>query len=167
MDAKNHSEAVAKLGQLIKDIKFAMFTTVEPDGTLRSRPMVVQLHKFDGDLWFFTKGSSPKVHEIMRDEHVNVSLSSPEHQRYISVSGRAQFVKDREKIREFWNPAFAAWFEKGVDDPDLALIKVSVESAEYWDSPSSPASYLFGFLKTRLTGRSRDIGDHQKMDLRH
>ena len=35
----DRADAIKTLGELIKDIKFAMLTTVEDDGSLRSRPM--------------------------------------------------------------------------------------------------------------------------------
>src|SRR5689334_858328 len=58
------NQDVKKLGELIKDIKFAMLTTVEPDGSLHSRPMATQEVEFDGDLWFFTGASTAKVDEV-------------------------------------------------------------------------------------------------------
>jgi general stress protein 26 len=133
----DRADAIKTLGALIKDIKFAMLTTVEDDGSLRSRPMATQQAEFDGDLWFFTGASSAKVGEVQRDRQVNVSYADTDGQRYVSVSGTAQLVRDRAKIKELWNPIFKAWFPDGLDDPDLALLKVAVERAEFWDSPSS------------------------------
>jgi len=53
---------------------------------------------FDGDLWF-TYGGASKVDEI-KHQHVNVSYAEPKDQRYVSVSGTAQLVRDRQKIEE-------------------------------------------------------------------
>jgi general stress protein 26 len=69
--------AVRKLGEMIKEIEVAMLTTVDDDGTLRSRPMVTQKTDFDGDLWFFTRADSPKVDEVRRAEAVNLSYATP------------------------------------------------------------------------------------------
>jgi general stress protein 26 len=52
-------EARAKLGELIKGIRVAQLTTVEDDGSLRSRPMGTQDIEFDGTLWFFTQIQAP------------------------------------------------------------------------------------------------------------
>lgn len=38
------------LTDLIKDIKFAMLTTVDDDGSLRSRPMALQQEEFGGEI---------------------------------------------------------------------------------------------------------------------
>jgi general stress protein 26 len=159
------SEAIRKLGELIEDIDFAMLTTAEADGTLRSRPMSTQQVEFDGDLWFFTRASAPKVDEVRRDERVNVSYAKPEAQRYVSISGTAQIVRDRKKIEELWNPVLKAWFPKGLEDPDLALLKVNVEQAEYWDSPSSTMAHIFGFVKALATGQSYQPGENKKINL--
>jgi len=162
----DHNENVRKLGEMIKEIKFAMLTTAEPDGTLRSRPMATQATEFDGTLWFFTAASAPKVEEIEQDHHVNLSYAAPDKNLYVSVSGKARMVRDRQKAEELWNPAFKAWFPKGLEDPDLALLKVNVEQAEYWDSSSSAVVHLVGFVKALATGERYHAGENEKMDLR-
>ncbi len=161
----DQNENIKKLHHLIKDIKFAMLTTVEEDGTLRSRPMATQQFEFDGDLWFFTSAKAPKVDEAQQNQHVNVSYAEPNEQKYVSVSGTAQLVRDRQKIEELWNPLFKAWFPNGLDDPDLALLKISVDKAEYWDSPSSAVVRLAGFVKAVVTGKPiGNPGDHEKIE---
>lgn len=164
-DTDSNENINKKLHDLIKDIRFAMLTTVEEDGTLRSRPMATQEFEFDGDLWFFTAAHAPKVDEVQHNQHVNVSYAEPKDQKYVSVSGTAQLVRDRAKIEELWNPLFKAWFPQGLDDPELALLKVSVEKAEYWDSPSSKVVRLVGFAKALLTGKQiGNPGDNAKIE---
>jgi general stress protein 26 len=129
--------------------------------------MATQETEFDGDLWFFTDAGSPKVDEVERDERVNVSYAAPDDNRYVSISGTARLVRDRAKIKELWNPVLKAWFPEGLDDPDLALLRVRVEKAEYWDSPSSKMVQLAGFVKAIATGkRADDIGENEKIDLK-
>ena len=162
----DRAEGVRKLGELIRNIEFAMLTTVDADGHLRSRPMATQKAEFDGDLWFFTHASAPKVEEIEREHNVNVSYAKPEQQRYVSVSGKARVVRDRAKIDELWSPELKAWFPAGTDDPDIALLQVRVEQAEYWDTPSSKMVHLAGFLKAVATGQTYQPGENEKLDLR-
>ncbi|HEY8599070.1 MAG TPA: pyridoxamine 5'-phosphate oxidase family protein [Thermomicrobiales bacterium] len=164
-DQKTQEEGRKKIGELIKDIQFAMLTTVEPDGTIRSRPMATQKQEFDGDLWFFTGASSPKVSEIRADSEVNVSFADPANNAYVSVSGTAQLVRDRRKIEELWNPILKAWFPDGLDDPDLALLKVTATQAEYWDSPNGKVVQALGFAKALLTGKQADGGENEKVSL--
>ncbi len=165
MTDKTHREELEKLNEMIKDIEFAMLTTVDDDGSLRSRPMATQQNEFDGDLWFFTYGSSHKIDEINREHQVNVTYAAPEKQRYVSLSGMAGLVRDRRKMEELWNPTLKAWFPKGLDDPDIALLKVNVTKAEYWDSPSSTVAHAVGMVKALVTGTPYDAGENEKINL--
>ena len=126
-----------KLATMIRGIKVAMLTTVGADGTLRSRPMAAQDAEFDGTLWFFTQAGSAKMSEIRQYPQVNASYASPEDHRYVSLSGRASVVQDPDKMRELWSPAHRAWFPQGLDDPELVLLRVDVDKAEYWDMLSA------------------------------
>ena len=158
---------IAKLGELIKDIRVAMLTTVDNEGRLHSRPMATQQSEFDGILWFFTDSDSEKVHELEHDRHVNLSYAKPDDQRYVSVSGTASTVRDQAKMKELWSPLHKAWCPKGPDDPNIALLRVDVDRAEYWDAPSNAAVRLFGFAKAVLTGKryGEEGVDHQKVNL--
>jgi general stress protein 26 len=155
---------IQKIWALIKDIKIAMLVS-EEQGVLRSRPMATQTHEFDGNLWFFTRDTAPKVGEITRCGQVNVAFSDPDHQQYVSVSGEASVVHDHQKMTEFWDPSYKAWFTEGLNDPDIALIKVEVETAEYWTAPASKVVQLFGIAKANLTGKEYDQGNHDKISL--
>lgn len=167
MEQHSHEENVQKLGELIKKIDFGMMTTVDDDGSLHSRPMSTQRTEFDGSLWFFTELDSHKVAELERDHNVNISYAKPEDQIFVSVSGTGRLVRDQAKAKELWNPIYKAWFPKGLDDPNLALLRVDVDKAEYWDSPSSKVVQLIGFAKAILTGqRSQGEGsEHGIIDL--
>ncbi len=157
-------ESIKKVNDLIEDVQIAMLTTID-GGTLRSRPMQTQEAEFDGDLWFFTSTDTHKTDEIEKDNRVNVAYASPSNNTYVSISGTASLVNDKEKIEELWNPILKAWFPKGLDDPTLILLKVSVEQAEYWDSTSSTVVQVGGFVKALVTGERADGGDHGRVNL--
>ena len=160
---------MTKLGELVKDIQIAMLTTQEADGTLRSRPMATQNKKLDRFLWFFTAIDSSKSQEVAEEPSVNLSYADPKSSRYVSISGRAKVVRDRQKAEELWTPFVKAWFPKGLEDPDLGLLRVTVDQAEYWDAPSGKAVALFGLAKSLLTGRPLYQGEgtqHEKLDIR-
>ncbi len=157
-------ESIKKVNDLIKAVQVAMLTTIDW-GVLRSRPMQTQEAEFDGDLWFFTSTDTHKTDEIEKDRRVNVSYAAPDSNTYVSVSGTAALVNDKEKIEELWNPIYKAWFPKGLDDPTLILLKVSVEQAEYWDSSSSTIVQVVGFVKALVTGERADGGDHGRVSL--
>jgi len=158
-------ENIKKLQELIEDVEFAMLTTVDDEGTLRARPMATQKVDFDGDLWFFTKKDSPKVDEIEREHEVCAAYSRPDKQHYVSMSGKARITQDRKKMEELWNPTLKAWFPDGLDDPQIALLKVEVTQAEYWDTPNSTVVHLIGLAKAVVTGESYHPGENEKVKL--
>src|SRR5678816_877612 len=96
---QTQDDDLQKIRELVKDIDFCMLTTVDESGDLHSRPMSSNGDiDTNGDIWFFTNASSHKVSEITKLPRVNVSFADPDNQRYISVSGTAQIVRDRAKI---------------------------------------------------------------------
>ena len=151
-----------RVAELIKDFRFAMFTSQNADGKLVAHPLTVQESEFDGDLWFLVSKNASFVVDIARDDHVGVSLSSND--SWVSLSGTAGLVEDREKVRELWSPTVEAWFTDGPDDPTVGLLKFTAESAEYWDSPGGKIASIFSFVKSKLTGEAYDA-DNGKVDL--
>lgn len=159
-----------KLAEMIKDIHVTMMTTNDAQGKMHCRPMATMAFenndKFEGTLWFVTKQDSFKVHDIERDKEVVLAYSHPTSQRYVVVYGLAAIEKDKLKMLTLWNQTLKNWFPKGLDDPEMVLIKVEVESAEIWDSPPSKMVKLIGMAKSIVTGQhyeekkiaSRQIG---------
>jgi general stress protein 26 len=161
------SDGIRKLEKLINKIKFTMMTTACGDGSLRSRPMMTLKRPFDGELWFFTDDHSAKVDEINQEHHVNLAYADPSSNTYVSISGRANVVHDRKMAAELWSPAMKSWFPDGLDDPRLGLLRVTVEQAEFWDSPSSTVVHLYGMVKAALTGKQpTDLTDNRKLRVR-
>ncbi|MFS0705182.1 pyridoxamine 5'-phosphate oxidase family protein [Cellulomonas sp. 179-A 9B4 NHS] len=159
----DRDEGVAKVAELIKDIRIAMLTTVDPSGALVSRPMAVQDVEFDGDLWFFTDLDSHKADEVRGGGPANAAFAGSTH--WVSVSGTAEVVRDRAKIHELWGTAAEAWFPDGPDTPGVGLIKLEAESAEYWDSPGGRLATVFSLVKSKVTGERYDGGENAEVDL--
>lgn len=154
-----------KVWELVKDIRVALLVTSGEGGALRGRPMAAMNKDFDGTLWFASRAQTPKLGEIADDHHVLLAYSEPKSQNYVSLSGIARLVQDRAKIEELWSESARAWFPKGPDDPDIVLIAVEVESAEFWDAPSSAWVYAMGYAKARLTGEPpKDVGENKVVD---
>jgi general stress protein 26 len=127
-----HQQGFAKLVAMIEALDVGMLTTADRSRTLRSRPMATQSAE-NGELCFFTSEESPKIAEIGKDAHVNVSYADPNNQTYVSVSGIARTSHDTARIKELWSERVRRWFPKGPDDPRLALLTVEISQAEYWD----------------------------------
>jgi general stress protein 26 len=126
-----------------------------------------QADKWDGTLWFFTKKSSPKVGEIQQNlGQVNVSYSDPNKMSFISVSGKAELVDDKAKLKELWSSYLKVFFPQGLDDPDLTLMKVTANYGEYWDSPSNKMVQLYAMAKAAATKNPKALGENEKVDIR-
>ena len=77
---------------------------------------------------------------------VGLTYAKPEDNCYVAIAGTAQIVVDAKKVQDLWIPSYQAWFPGGPNDPDLALIKVSVETAEYWSAPALTWPLSAGFV---------------------
>lgn len=163
-EIRTEREAREKVWSMIKDIRICLMVTQEADGQMRSRPMAAQQQEFDGELWFFTAAASGKVHDLERSGRVLLGYADTSGQNYVSITGHAQLVRDRTQIQQRWSELLRTWFPKGPDDPAIALIRVRVETAEYWDSVSSTMVHAYGYIKARLTGSPPDPGDHGKVE---
>ena len=157
-------EARQKLWEMIKDIQVCMMVTEDGDD-LRGRPMVATQTEFDGTLWFYTRAGSHKVSEVQDDQSVCLTYAEPKDQNYVSLSGKARLDFDREKIKQHWVESLRVWFPKGSDDPDIALLKVQVAQAEYWDAPSSAMLHAYGYVKAVVTGKPPAPGGNEKLSL--
>ena len=161
---KTHEEQVKEIRKLVADIRYGMLTTVEKDGTLHSRPMATQQIEEDGSLYFFLYNHSPKTDEIQKDHHVNVSFSEPKDNKYVSLSGKGWIVQDKDKMKELWNPLLKTWFPKGLEEPNIALLRVTIDRAEYWNYSSGTILKLVGFAKSIVTGRrAENMGSNEKV----
>jgi general stress protein 26 len=151
---------------MIAEAKICMLTTMTPDGRHVSRPMGLQDVEFDGDLWFFAYSTSDLVAQIAQHPQVNVAFSDTSHQNWISIAGAAERVDDRAKAAELWSPLLKAWFPDGLDTPELTLVKVHADTAEYWAAAhSSKVVTLLGYAKAAVTGKTPDAGENETVSL--
>ncbi|MGO4549150.1 pyridoxamine 5'-phosphate oxidase family protein [Paenibacillus sp. 2TAB23] len=148
--SSDNREAIETVHELIKEIEIAMLTTVSEKG-LVSRPMKTQDVEFDGDLWFLTKKDTGKFHELLRNSQVNIAYAG---KSFVSIRGKAELVESTEKLKQFWSPAYEKFLETHVDDPNLILIKVEAETAEYWDIGNK--FKMVKFLFRRLLGKNTE-----------
>ncbi len=148
-----------KISELIKGIRIAMLTTIAADGTMSSRPMAIQDEPFDGTLWFLTRSSSEKIDEIAQDQHITLTFAEPKDSKYITLKGRATASQDRAKIKELWNPIYKAWFPKGEDDPDIAVLRVDVSEGDFWEASSSKLVMTVKYLTAAMTGGTMPVGE--------
>ncbi|RLQ88046.1 pyridoxamine 5'-phosphate oxidase family protein [Notoacmeibacter ruber] len=165
MDTVSDAEHRKKVVELVKQARSCMFGTYTREGLHHSRPMAAVSHEYGDELWFFTSAESRKIGEIEADPRVTLHYSDDDNKNWVSAVGRASIHNDRQKIEELWSEPVRTWFPDGTDDPRLRLIRVELETAEYWDSPSSAIVYGFGYLKAAVTGKQPSSGDNKQVKM--
>nr|WP_295776756.1 pyridoxamine 5'-phosphate oxidase family protein [Rhodoferax sp.] len=160
MDHQHDQDSTKQLWSLIEGMRFAMLTTHARSDHLHARPMTMQNKNFDdGKLWFFMSRSGDTVGELQSSPNVGVAFVDPGDDKYVSLSAVARVVEDRSKVRELWSKMDDAWFKGGTDDPDLALVEVSVVHGHYWDVKESKLTQLFLMAKAAVTDERPHIGE--------
>jgi len=127
------TDPVSKLNELIQGISTAILTTVRPDSSLHSRPMASEPIDDSGAFWFLTGSNTEKVEAVRTIQRVNLAFLDHTADRYVSVSGFCELVRNGAKAKSLWKPEYKTWLPGGLEDPDLVLMKIVVQEAEYWD----------------------------------
>lgn len=166
----NTEKKLAELYELIEDMEIALMTTRRPDGRLVTRPMATQARGTFADLWFVTNVETDKIDELESDPNVCLGYYDDGTKEWVSVSGTARIMQDREKIRELYEPDWKAWFgdeggerDGGPDDPRLALIFVDAHTVHYLKSEHSRPRVLFEIGRGMLTGEAPDLGRREEL----
>lgn len=147
-----------ELMELLEEFDTAMLVTVSPDEMVRARPMALQKRgEVEGcDLWFVTDGDAPKVREIANDRHVGVCCLRNRDKAYLSISAVAEVVRDQALVHRLWKPDWKIWFGDGPENLSLAIIKLRVQRAEYWEPAGGRMRVLFDMVKAAIKGDRAD-----------
>lgn len=149
---------------LIKDTRFCMLSHRRPDGTLHSHPLTTQNKAFgeDARLYFFISRSTELGQSLNQDANVNLAYANPGKDTWVSVTGTARALEDAAKTRELFNVMAKAWFPGGPEDPDLQLVEVQVDEAEYWNVKESKLLQLLKMGRAAASGHQpRGMGEHE------
>lgn len=156
---------IKKIQDLLSSSKVCMMSTYANGTGIHTRPMVYQQIEDDGTIWFFTNEYSPKVEEISVNNEISLCFINESESNYLILKGKASLSNDEQKMKELFNPIVNAWFPNGLDDPKLALLKVDLTSAEYWDNSSSTMVFLFNVAKALFSDSIYNEGEHGKINL--
>ena len=102
-----------------------------------ARPMTAQLGPKKGPIWFFTAKDNTIVKNLKRSNRGVATFVSKKRDIFATVHGKLTLNNDKVTIGKLWNPFVAAWYEKGKDDPKLALLRLDPQRAEIWLDDSS------------------------------
>ena len=148
--------------ELMQKIGFAMLVTRDDD-KLRARPMSAHLERENNAIYFLTDARRHKDDEIARNPGINLSFADASAQKYVSLTGTAVVSNDRAKIKELFSTPAKAWWDSA-EDPNIRVLKITPDDAEYWDSPGTVVSYV-KMAAAAVTGTRPDIGENRKVSM--
>lgn len=163
----NKQEQIDKIQDVIKDVKFAMMSTVNSKGDLHSWPMTTSEANIGGkEIWFIGDKTSDVVKDIQSNPKIGLSYATQDEKDYVSVSANAELPTDSSKLDELWSPVYNAFFEHGKEDPNVQLIKVVPHGAECWLSGSSTINIFKMAAAALQDGKTaEDIGEQFSVSL--
>lgn len=118
-------------------------------------PLTAQLDEDQVDTLFFFVG---KDNRLAAGGRAMAHFVSKGHDYFACLDGTARIDNDFGLIDKLWNNQAQAWFPGGKDDPNLALLRFDIHSAELWETDMS----VSGKLKMLFGGkiRSGEEGSH-------
>ncbi|MBC3788605.1 pyridoxamine 5'-phosphate oxidase family protein [Spirosoma utsteinense] len=151
------TEAGKKIKELVDKSNTCYFCTQITTGQpLKTRPMSVQKVDEAGNLWFLSADDSHKNAEILVDNKVQLLFQGSAYSEFLSIYGVATITKDKELIKELWEPIVKTWFTGGIDDPRITAIKVETEDGYYWDNKHGNAVAFVKMAAGALLGKTLD-----------
>jgi general stress protein 26 len=111
-----------------------------------ARTMTAQFEDSHGPIWFFTVRDNAIVRKLGANNRAIATFASKDHEIFATLHGSLHLDNDPATIERLWNRFVAAWYEGGMDDPKLALIRLEPERAEIWLNESS----VFAGIKLML-----------------
>ena len=158
--ANDNAQNVDRAWDLMKKIGIAMLVTHDGD-KLRARPMSAHLERENNAIYFLTDARRHKDEEIARNPSVNLSFADAGGQKYVSVTGTAAVSNDRARIRQLFSTPAKAWWDSA-EDPNIRVLTITPDDAEFWDSPGTVISYV-KMAAAAVTGTRPEIGDNRKV----
>jgi general stress protein 26 len=158
--ASPSADDVERAWTLMEKIGFAMLVTLDGE-KLRARPMSAYVRPEENAIYFLADARRHKDEEIARHPNVNLSFADTGGQKYVSLTGRATVSNDRARIKEMFSTPAKAWWDSA-EDPNIRILKVTPEDAEFWDAPGKVISYI-KMAAAAATGSRPDLGDNRKV----
>lgn len=137
----SRQDQIDTIQAMVKDIRYTMLVTRNAENHLHSCPMNTTETSIGAkEIWFIGHKPSETVDNINKNPEVNLAYVTQDSEKYLSISGTAELVEDKEKLDELWSMTYNAYFEQGKEDPAVQLIKVVPHGAEYWANGNAISS---------------------------
>ena len=159
---KDKDDDVQRVWDLMEKIGFCMLITREGEG-MRARPMSPHMEQIENAIYFLTDANSPKEAEVEQIPLACLAFADSRDMKFVSISGEAKIINDREKIEYLWSTPAKAWWDNP-DDPSIRVLSFTPTEAEYWDSPGKIISYI-KMAAAAVTDMRPNMGDSAKVSL--
>lgn len=130
-------------------------------GDDQMRPMTA---KVDGRrIWFFGSRSDDLVGQVQSARPAAAAFSSKGHDFFAAIHGKLVPETDPATVDRLWGPTVAAWYEKGRDDPELALVRFDTDRADLWEA--SGGSLLKAAYHRMTGGDPSSVAEDQRAEV--
>jgi general stress protein 26 len=157
------NDSAERVWDLMEKISICMLASWD-GGELTSRPMAAFVRRKNNAVYFLTDARHHKDDDIRNFPKVCLAFADPSNERFVSLSGPAEVSSDRGVIRELWSTPAKAWWDSP-DDPNIRILKVMPDEAQYWEGPGKAVSTIKMAIAA-ATGRRPDMGDNKKVAMR-
>jgi general stress protein 26 len=166
LDTLHGKEALKKLRDLATSAQTCFFCNHIKTGLPMSvRPMSVLQVDDEGNLWFMSHKDSEKNEELKADSFTHLFFQENKNSGFLNIYGISEISFDKQKIEELWNPLLKVWFQEGIEDPAISLIKVMPTQVYYWDNKNGD---MIAFAKMALSlviGKTMDDNVRGELDI--
>jgi general stress protein 26 len=154
---------IDRVWTLVKDIPVAMVVTHDGQGqNVRARPMAPRPAQEEGAIYFLTDVDSPKAEEIRRNNMICLALADHRSRLYLSISGHAEVVDDRNRIKQIWS-VYDKAFWPDESDPRIRILRVTPETAEVWEGAGAVVTAV-KLVAATVSGARISLGANQKIE---
>jgi general stress protein 26 len=159
--ARERTELLERIGKT----PTCMLITHDAAGHMHIRPMTTQQVEAPGILWMFVSARGHLAQEIAANPQVLLSYAEPGDSAYAAVRGHALLIQNPQKARELWTAIAGAWFPGGPEDPNLALLRITMSSAEAWEPTAGKVVQFLEMASAALTNSvPEDDGTYRRID---
>jgi len=155
----------AELFERMMKTPACLLITHDAAGGMHVRPMTTQHVEAPGIVWMFMATRGHLADEIATNPHVLVTYADPGDSAFAAVRGHAMMIRDVEKARELWTAVAGAWFPGGAEDPNLALLRITLSWAEAWEPTAGKVVQFLEMASAALTNSvPEDDGKYRRID---
>ncbi len=159
-DPENHHQdltgtpAIEKIREIVKHARFCLFGTALTSPPITVRPMTVQNVDDTGALWFLSGRSTHTNQHIAKDPQVQLFFAIPDRQEFLTLDGTATIHTDRAAREAHWTPMAKTWFNDGIDDPELTVLRFQPAAGHYWDNKHGKTVSFLKMAAGMVTGKT-------------